>query len=87
MLKNNSLSLNLIGIWSEWTPLYWKHPDWYPESQSHYTEIDAFMKANYGEKVTWDDVASLLKMEFFNASEVANIVHASGARYIRQLYK
>ena len=40
------------------------------------------MKGNYGEKVTWQDIASLLKMEFFNASEVANIVEASGARYV-----
>ena len=45
------------------------------------------MQANYGEKVTWHDIASMLKMEFFNASEVADIVQASGARYIRQFYK
>ena len=70
----------MLGIWSEWTPLYWQHPDWYPEHQSHYNEIDAFMKEYYGEKVTWGDLASRLKMEFFNASEVANIVQASGAK-------
>ena len=38
------------------------------------------MKDNYGKKVTWQDMASLLKMEFFNASEVSDIVHASGAK-------
>ena len=68
------------GIWSEWSPLYWKHPNWYPEHQSHYTEIDQFMKKYYGEKFTWQDLAPLLKMEFFNASLVADIVKASGAR-------
>ena len=69
-----------LGIWSEWSPLYWKHPNWYPENQSHDTEIDKFMKGNFGEKVTWQDIASMLKMEFFNASEIADIVQASGAK-------
>ena len=68
------------GVWSEWTPLYWKHPNWYPEHQSHYTEIDTFMKQNYGGKFTWADAASRLKMEFSNASKIADIVNASGAR-------
>ena len=74
------MPLFILGIWSEWSPLYWKHPDWYPENQSHSTEIDHFIKDYYGDKVTWQDLASLLKMEFFNASEIANIVQASGAK-------
>ena len=38
------------------------------------------MKDNYGEKVTWQDIASMLKMEFFDATEIADIVKTSGAK-------
>ena len=65
--------LVFIGYKSEW---FWRH--W----KDNVTDVVKFMEENYPPNFTYQDFGSELKMEFFNASEVADIVQASGARYV-----
>ena len=63
-----------LGIDGLWTWYYWK------QNTTYSKYIDDFMKDNYGARIAYQDFASLLHMEFFNASEVANTIAASGAK-------
>ena len=61
----------LIGISGLWMWYNWREGD---------QKIDDFVKKYYGSKTSYQDFAPLLRMEFFNASDVANTIAMSGAR-------
>ena len=44
------------------------------------TDVVKFMEENYPPNFTYQDFGSELKMEFFNASLISDIVKESGAR-------
>ena len=61
----------LIGISGLWMWYKWREGD---------QQIDDFVKKYYGSKTSYQDFAPLLRMEFFNATDVANTIAMSGAR-------
>ena len=52
---------------------------WYKWKQGDQT-IDEFIKTYYGSKTSYQDFAPLLRMEFFNATEITDTIAMSGAR-------
>eukprot|EP00092_Neocalanus_flemingeri_P003228 GFUD01003455.1.p1 GENE.GFUD01003455.1~~GFUD01003455.1.p1 ORF type:complete len:472 (+),score=104.48 GFUD01003455.1:24-1418(+) len=60
------------GLVSEWFWAYWKGGN---------KEIGNFMEKNYPPSFQYQEFGPLFKAEFFNASEWANIVASSGAKY------
>ena len=61
----------LKGISGLWMWYKWREGD---------QQIDDFVKKYYGSKTSYQDFAPLLRMEFFNATDVANTIAMSGAR-------
>jgi len=61
------------GFGSEW---FWTN--WHSGSKA-YTK---FMDDNYSPKFTYQDFGPQLKMEFFDANQFADLVKASGAKYL-----
>ena len=61
----------IIGYHSEW---FWKH--W----KDNMTDVVNFMKENYPPNFTYQDFGSELKMEFFDANWISDIVKDSGAK-------
>ena len=62
---------NFIGVRSEW---FWI--DWFKNDSL----VVDFMKENYPPNFTYQDFGVDLKMEFFNASWFADLIHDSGAK-------
>ena len=72
----NNYIFFFIGYKSEW---FWRH--W----KDNVSDVVKFMEENYPPNFTYQDFGSELKMEFFNASLISDIVKESGARYTKFL--
>jgi len=66
------------GVVSEWFWFYWRRND--PNKRTD-VEVNNYMKANYPPDFTYQQFGSDFSAQFFNASEWAEIVAASGAKY------
>ena len=65
-----------LGYVNEW---FWK---WWQRNQTaNDVKIDKFMRDFYPPGFSYHDFGRDLKMEFFNASRIADLVRASGAKY------
>ena len=64
-----------LGLEDAW---FWKN--W----QDNITSVVKYMKENYPPNFTYQDFGRDLKMEFFNASWISDLVKDSGAKYVFQ---
>ena len=62
------------GVHTEW---FWK--DW---QMGDHPDVNKFMKENYPPHFTYQDFGSQLTMEFFDPDWFADLVTASGAKYL-----
>lgn len=67
-------NLNLTGVQGEW---FWEHIVNDPGSES-----DEYFQAFFPPKFTYQNFGPMLTMDFFNATEIARIVAASGAKSV-----
>ena len=70
-MKNSNIHF-ILGYKGAW---FWKQ--WKDNTK----DFVNFMKENYPPKFTYQDFGRDLKMEFFNATCIADIVKESGARF------
>ena len=63
----------ILGLEDAW---FWRH--W----KDNVTSVVKFMEENYPPNFTYQDFGRELKMEFFNASWIADLVKDSGAKYV-----
>ena len=66
------------GVHTEW---FWK--DW---EMGDHPDVNKFMKENYPPHFTYQDFGSQLTMEFFDPDWFADLVTASGAKYLGQAH-
>ena len=66
------------GVHTEW---FWK--DW---QMGDHPDVNKFMKENYPPNFTYQDFGSQLTMEFFDPDWFADLVTASGAKYLGQAH-
>ena len=62
-----------LGLEDAW---FWRN--W----QDNVTSVVKFMEENYPPNFTYQDFGRDLKMEFFNASWISDLVKDSGAKYV-----
>ncbi|XP_064599860.1 alpha-L-fucosidase-like [Liolophura sinensis] len=75
-----------FGIFIHWgvfsVPSFRSEWFWWDSQGVNDSDVVAFMKSNYPPTFTYPDFAPTFKAEFFNPEQWADVIQASGARYV-----